>query len=210
MADFSNRGFFTAGTLPGSRECIPPGAYPCNDYQQDPTYPLPDESLPDSTFDSVLVSSELKFFGGFWTGYFAEIELVELTAEVPDSVSPGYIDDLPQHYNGKVPLLTRSAIVRLEGLVSDSLLGSYSYMLSLNNLRYKADVLLPRAVAYSAGLIDYFFRGRLEVQPPATGVFAALNQSDGHWMDPDGYPRRNDNDEIFGFNQVRLRVRNAT
>src|SRR5262249_13772098 len=36
---------------------------------------------------------------------------------------------------------------------------------SLNSLNYDsiADVLLPRAVGYSAGLLDYFFRNRLDV-----------------------------------------------
>lgn len=30
------------------------------------------------------------------------------------------------------------------------------------------DILLPRAVSYSAGLLDYFFRGRMEVEPSTT------------------------------------------
>lgn len=40
-------------------------------------------------------------------------------------------------------------------------------LFALNALNFQEDwkFLLPRAIAYSAGLIDYFFRGRLDVQP---------------------------------------------
>lgn len=37
--------------------------------------------------------------------------------------------------------------------------------------------LAPRAVAYSAGLIDYFFRGRMEIAPPDDDVYAILDHA---------------------------------
>jgi hypothetical protein len=42
---------------------------------------------------------------------------------------------------------------------------------SLNQFNYQSlyDVLLPRAVAFSSGLIDYFFRGRLDVTVGSSG-----------------------------------------
>lgn len=40
----------------------------------------------------------------------------------------------------------------------------------------RIDLLIPRAVAYSAGLIDYFFRGQLTVKPTPQGVFAVIDQ----------------------------------
>lgn len=210
IADFSNRGFFTAGTLPGDRECIPPGAFPCKKLESEPTFTLPDETFPASEFESILINAELKIYSTAIGPVPTIIQLEELSASIPDAAFPDFIDNLPTIYDSKVPLLTRSSIARFEGLVPRGSFGFVDYQLSLNNLRYKADVLLPRAVAYSAGMIDYFFRGRLDVQPPTTGVFAAVNQGDGHTVDADGYPRRTGSGEIFGFEQVRLRVRNAT
>jgi len=53
--------------------------------------------------------------------------------------------------------------------------------------------LMASAVSYSAGLINHFFRGRLDVLGPETGPFAVVDQSKGQ-----------------GFTKVKLRVRNAT
>lgn len=59
-----------------------------------------------------------------------------------------------------VPVTTRS--LWDQHLESKGLLPGYT----LNTLNYDAmaDVLLPRAVGYSAGLLDYFFRGKLDVR----------------------------------------------
>jgi hypothetical protein len=66
---------------------------------------------------------------------------------------------------------------------------------SLNRLNYDAmaDLLLPRAVAYSAGLINFFFRGRLLISLPKEGVYAISDH---------GSPE--------GFKTLRVAVKNAT
>jgi hypothetical protein len=71
---------------------------------------------------------------------------------------------------------------------------------SLNYMNYDAaaDLLLPRAVAYSAGLIDYFFRGKLEISLPDEGVYGAVDQSVENQPD------------TKGFRKIKLRVRNVT
>jgi hypothetical protein len=47
----------------------------------------------------------------------------------------------------------------------DFFLGTYhAYSLNAYNYDDMADLLIPRAVAYSAGFIDYFFRGRIEAK----------------------------------------------
>ncbi|MCP3896033.1 MAG: hypothetical protein GY706_15600, partial [Bacteroides sp.] len=38
-----------------------------------------------------------------------------------------------------------------------------------------AKKLIPRAVGYSAGLLDYFFRGKLEISPPDQYVYAVID-----------------------------------
>lgn len=66
---------------------------------------------------------------------------------------------------------------------------------TLNRLNYDAmaDLLIPRAVSYSAGLINYFFRGVLEVTAPDEGVFALADHAD---------PK--------GFTKIRAKVQNLT
>jgi hypothetical protein len=74
---------------------------------------------------------------------------------------------------------------------------------SLTRIRYsidqpiidgQTDLLIPRAVGYTAGLINYFFRGRLEVRAPADGPAAVIDaKSNG-----------------ADFTKLRLRVKNTT
>lgn len=66
---------------------------------------------------------------------------------------------------------------------------------SLNRLIYDAmaELLLPRAVAYSAGLINFFFRGTIEIALPDEGVFAFAD----HASDK-------------GFTKLRAKIRNTT
>jgi hypothetical protein len=80
---------------------------------------------------------------------------------------------------------------------------------SLNRLNYDAmaDLLLPRAVAYSAGLINFFFRGRIDIALPDEGVFALADHASDQgftllrakiknvtppFMDPQGAPQAQD------------------
>ena len=64
----------------------------------------------------------------------------------------------------------------------------------------RVDLLIPRAVAYSAGLIDYFFRGQLEIRPPEEGVYAVLDHS-----------KAADNcKDNCGFKKIKLKVANST
>lgn len=59
LADLSNRSFFTASTLPGFRECQPPGAPGCNPTPA-PTYPLPPDDLTDAGYTRTAVPSGLR------------------------------------------------------------------------------------------------------------------------------------------------------
>jgi len=63
---------------------------------------------------------------------------------------------------------TVTNITTKQSLLGDAIsywggVADYSYSLDQNIYDIQADLLLPRAVAYSAGLIDYFFRGRFEI-----------------------------------------------
>jgi hypothetical protein len=74
------------------------------------------------------------------------------------------------------------------------------HTLTLDNYDDHADLLIPRAVAYSAGLIDYYFRGEMKVFPPDEGVFAIVDHS-----------KATDNcRDNCGFKQVKLKLANST
>lgn len=55
--------------------------------------------------------------------------------------------------------------------------GSAQRVYSLNNKIHKeyADLLVPRAVGYSAGFLNYFFRGTIDIAPPTTGGYSLID-----------------------------------
>ncbi|MFZ5619387.1 MAG: hypothetical protein ACOY5W_00005, partial [Pseudomonadota bacterium] len=110
-----------------------------------------------------------------------------LTHEVVDSI------DHPAQSRAGVPLTTLSTWdpwLEQQGLV-------VRYKLSIPNYEAMANLLIPRAVAYSAGLIDYFFRGRLEITPPDEGVYSLVDHAVVNGIDQ-------------GFTRLKLKLRNIT
>ena len=70
-----------------------------------------------------------------------------------------------------------------------------SRLFSLNRFNFDDahPVLIQRAVSYSAGFLNYFFRGKFEVMAPASGPYAVVDHSLNQ-----------------GFTQLRVRVRNTS
>ncbi len=75
-----------------------------------------------------------------------------------------------------------------------------SHSLTHYNYNDQADLLVPRAVAYSAGIIDYFFRGEMQINLPDEGVYAIADYSQPNVSARSG----------GGFNKVKLRLTNTT
>jgi len=69
---------------------------------------------------------------------------------------------------------------------------------SLNRQNYDAmaELLIPRAVVYSTGLINHFFRGRIGISLPDEGAFALADHARASGT--------------TGFKKIRVKVRNAT
>ena len=63
---------------------------------------------------------------------------------------------------------------------------------------YDHAYLLPRAVAYSTGFIDFIFRGEMKVMPPKEGVYAVVDSSAAGCGNP------------CGFRKLRLKLQNTT
>ena len=80
------------------------------------------------------------------------------------------------------------------------LLGPTINTLSRLNYDDHATLLIPRAVAYSAGLIDYFFRGQLEIRLPTEGVYGILDHS----------AAGSNCKDTCGFSKIKLKLANAT
>jgi hypothetical protein len=66
-----------------------------------------------------------------------------------------------------------------------------------------AKLLLPRAVGYSAGLLNYFFRGTLEISPPDQNVYAITDGSQTPYTDTYGHQHQE-------FTKLKAKVRNTT
>jgi hypothetical protein len=158
LADYSNRGFFTAGKNFDSRE-----------------YPLPSTNTSDY---QIRTSVPVR-----WDGSVS-------TDRTPVHVYYGSVSDAWQQLSTPdVPLTTFGLWDQF--LAAQSAQPRYS----LNRLNYDAmaDLLLPRAVAYSAGLINFFFRGRIDITLPDEGVFALADHSTDK-----------------GFTMLRAKIKNTT
>ena len=163
LADYSNRGFFTART---------------NFNTSSPRYDLPPSDL--TAYGTETVTTD-------WTGrQLPGGGATLLTHSVVDSYAPG-------HSRAQVPLTTLSV---WDGWLQNRGFAK-RYRLNRYNYDAMADLLIPRAVAYSAGLIDYFFRGRMEIALPDEGVYAILDHAVEDTVDE-------------GFRRVKLKLSNAT
>lgn len=205
LADLSNRNFFTSGTLPGFRECQPPGTSGCTP-TPGPTYPLPINDLADPSYTRIALGNGL----GLRVGDRI-VHVAEYAQAISDAIAPGYDAAVLAAYGGKAPLVTESILEQFIHDETEPFRIELGATLTYNNMRYMADVMLPRAVGYSAGLINHFFRGRLEVTPIDQDIVAVTNQGDPHIVDGSGYVRRlSPATRTFGFDKIRLRVRNVT
>ncbi len=119
-----------------------------------------------------------------------------LTSSAPVYVYNGRVNDTanPERSATNVPLTSQS--VWDDFLVKRGARPTFS----LNYMNYDAaaDLLLPRAVAYSAGLIDYFFRGQLEISLPPEGVYGVVDHA------VENLPG------VSGFRKIKLKLSNTT
>ncbi|RFC32154.1 MAG: hypothetical protein DID91_2727703691 [Candidatus Nitrotoga sp. MKT] len=67
-------------------------------------------------------------------------------------------------------------------------------LFALNRFNFDAvhETLIPKAVAYSAGLINYFFRGKIQISLPPDGVYSLIDGTE------------------TGFSKIKLRLTNAS
>ena len=144
MADFSNRNFYTEGTVMST------------DYPSPPSNPT-DPSLSIVTTAPRLLANG-STFREQWI-YFPGSDPFESIAADPALI---------QHA-GLIPVGNVSMWSRPSGFVA------FQNGIPLDFYQAHADMLIPRAIAYSAGLVDFFFRGTLEVLAPTDIPIALLD-----------------------------------
>ena len=158
LADYSNRGFFTAQNNLGAT-----------------TYPSPPS---DPLSYNVKLVTPLRWDGSPAPG---TAPAYVFRGKVLDTLTDSQATDVPLTSFG----------VWDQFLTSSSNLPRYT--LQRINYDAMANLLLPRAVAYSAGLINYFFRGRIDIALPDDGVYALVDHASGK-----------------GFKVLRAKLRNST
>ena len=199
LADYTNRGFFTGGSLPGNT----------------------DDPLPPPLGTVYILSVGPRCEGlSANDDRFAIVTCAHYLHSVPDTVVPNYADTLPQGF--VVPPLVSDSIFRRaillygpqgEPLSVDDHFLQEENAIGVAELITMANLSIPRAVGYATGMLNFFFRGTLKVEPPDDGVVSALNHGaphqnvNGRTVTSTNYP---DISLPFGFEKVRLKVTNTT
>ncbi len=117
----------------------------------------------------------------------------------PQEIAPGILQKyISRKINGQ-PCPSPTNAGSIDHFAAVGLLSGYpdpntiSYMWLDDNVHNTyAKELLPRAVGYSAGLLDYFFRGNIEITIPTIGIYAQTN------------------DPNQGFTSIKLLAKNTT
>ncbi len=193
LADYSNRGFFTGGTKPGMTR-----------------NPLPPQTLePTQGYGFVVAPCEGLLNAD---ARLRAVPCMHYTHAVGDALNPTYAatqDQLPGSYTlPNAPVLSESIVKRIVD-IAGTIRPELETVIGIAELNTTGNLTIPRAVGYSAGLLNYFFRGQITIDPPPGGLYAILDHAHWHTIDTDGYPRKPDG-TVFGFTEVQIKFRNST
>ncbi|WP_207215738.1 hypothetical protein [Pseudolysobacter antarcticus] len=193
--DYANRSFFTGGTLPGMSG---------NTFQSPPGVIDTAHGFTQSQKTCVLSAA----IGG--NTQLHNLKCTHWMHAVVDSIAPTYPDVLPAVTPAfTAPPLAAESAFRFTPVDFSGLVKIPQYTVGLEELDTMANLGVPRAIGYSAGLLNYFFRGQLAVTAPSDGLYALVNHGTPHTVSQ-GYPYLVSNPaKIFGFEQVRLNVQNT-
>ena len=177
LANYSNRGFYSAET---------------NISISGSQYPLPPPSGSGGSLRELVLADGTVLNAN---GQPVRGALTLVQGGVADSVYPDREDG-------------QSVALSSKGAFDQYLkaLGKAHYTLNHYNYDDQARLLIPRAVAYSAGLLDFFFRGKMEISLPDAGVYSAVDHSR---FAPPATPT-NLLFDFRGFRTLRLRLKNTT
>jgi hypothetical protein len=178
LANYTNRGFYSFGTN-------------INGVNTVGIYPSPDP-LGSGLGSEVITGASLLDMTGRAMPAGASITL--LTGTVTDSA-------FPDQTRAGVRLSTYGA---WDQFLQQK--GRRGYTLNYYNYDAQAELLVKRGAAYSAGILDYFFRGRMEIGLPDSGLYAAVDHANFAGTGASS----TDVNGFVGFGTVRLKLRNST
>lgn len=168
IAEYTNRNFFSAGTI-GS------------------VYPLP--------------------LAPTFRDWYEPAEIVDVQQLLPGTTLRGHMRFFPRPVTDAVDgTSTTNTRAMADALVDGDLAEVYStrenggtLIFALNRFTFDAAhrYLIPRAVAYSSGLINYFLRGRFDVRQPDEGAYAIVDHAVT-------------NQRNSGFSKLKLQLKNIT
>ncbi len=174
MADYSNRGFVSAGsnfrgTVSGNTLIINPN----------PSFPKPD-GIGATVVKKQITDADL--LGPPGPNQQLQGEIWFVGTPVFDNYNPAG--------NGFNP---RTAAFSIFG--DDLARTGFDMDFSVNTFTYDTaeSFLIPRAVGYSSGLVDYLFRGQLQISAPDDVVYAIIDPTQGD-----------------SFSQIKFKVKNNT
>jgi hypothetical protein len=190
MADYSNRGFVSAGTNFGSNRYVEP------------------QQLRDN--GSVIITQKSL------EELFQEVNLPVPTQLTNDkhAVMEFVQNTVTDHYRPELTTVNERAATT--SLFAADLEG-YNYcdanandptqdpeyqkcnLYTLNRFNFNAahQLLIPRAVGYGAGLVNHFFRGKLKISLPDEGLYSIVDHAQVNEIDQ-------------GFTTVKLKLKNIT
>jgi hypothetical protein len=168
IADYSNRGFVTAGSILAQAK-----------------YDLPPKDLAAYT---PTVIAPRGWDGTALAPQNPNLKMTVYSNAVSDTAGGSSAPSVPQFTKSMWDIALKNR--------------GFREVYSQNNTVYDEQIklLLPRAVGYSAGVINYFFRGEMKVFPPDEGVFAILDHANA---------ADNCKDDC-GFKKVKLKLANST
>lgn len=208
LADYTNRGFFSGGTLP----------FATSNPNYGLQYALPPLPITDGDGNALNGYTKVPVDCPILTEYssVSATTCAHYTHDVPDSIGAAadFTDALPGEFT-QPPIASDSVFTRV--------LNTQEVAIGIEELDTMGNLTIPRAVGYATGMINYFFRGKIEVQAPSDGLIALVDDSVAH-TDENGFaicsetvaainpsgPAVCTANGVYGFTAVRLNIRNDT
>jgi hypothetical protein len=195
LASYSNMNFYSAGTNVEIR-CAPDDPQSANQFPKPPRCSEQLDADPKTEIEEILARNVVDASG----------QQIRITPAIENAKLTLYNYPVVDNLNPATNTTARVTSYSVFNQFLESRGLGKAFSLNHYNYNAQADLLLPRAVSYSAGLIDYFFRGRLEITAPREGIYGLIDH--GQFAPP--------NHEIDtlrgfrGFDKIKLNLKNTT
>lgn len=189
IAEFTNRGFFSATTTPQAPFQPAPG-FP-SPTTWGVTFKTPAQACADIPTDRPQCTAAFAADNTNQIKFYASSVYDSLTKSTVDNYAAVSESIFDEELNAK----------------------GQSLIFAMNRFNFDAAMtfLLPRAVGYSAGMINFFFRGQMQISLPDEGVYSVADYSSAASnLGPTYDSATKEWVNYSGFSTVKLKVQNIT